>query len=182
MQYSVSYNEHVLWCVIFLTTSRSRLICSEPARVNCLSYKRGYTANLHVSTVCLTSEVTLRTCTCQLSVLQARLHLLFPFQFCIGSFAFTGVGFSRWDLRFSRRRVWRWLRFGMLHRAVWYILRNLLPPSQYTLITETVSFSETSVISYHTIRCNVPEDSHLHRDLCFTQLHNKSALDVITTQ
>jgi hypothetical protein len=58
-----------------------------------------------------------------------------------------------WDYRFSRRRVWRWLSSGMLHRVV------------IVLMMETVRTSETLVSFYQTTRRNIPEDGHLRQTL-----------------
>jgi hypothetical protein len=50
---------------------------------------------------------------------------------------------ARWDFKLLRRRIWRWLSSGVLHRV-------------------SVSF-------YQTTRCNIPEDSHFHTifHVCF---------------
>jgi hypothetical protein len=42
----------------------------------------------------------------------------------------------------------------MLHRVVWYILTDVSE--------ELIASSETSVNTYQTTWCNIPEDSHLH--------------------
>jgi hypothetical protein len=59
---------------------------------------------------------------------------------------------SRWDYRFSRRRIWRWLSSEILCRVVTII----------AMMMETVSTSETSVNFYQTTRRNIPEESHLY--------------------
>jgi hypothetical protein len=67
----------------------------------------------------------------------------------------------RRDLRFSGRRVWRWLSSRMLLRVVWWKLTDVV------LTMEAVSYSETSVSFYQTTRRNIPEDSHLHGNSMF---------------
>jgi hypothetical protein len=50
---------------------------------------------------------------------------------------------TRWDFRFSRRRVWRWLSSGMLHCVVWY------------------KFTDVSVVGLLVASfMMIPEDSH----------------------
>jgi hypothetical protein len=57
----------------------------------------------------------------------------------------------RWNLRFSRRRVWGWMSSGMLLRVV------------ITLMMDNASFSKTSASICHTAWCNIPEGNERQR-------------------
>jgi hypothetical protein len=76
----------------------------------------------------------------------------------------------KWDFRFSRRRVWRWLFSALLRRVVWYKFTDVLADSVIRAMTEELmmeagSTSETSINFCQTTTRNNPEDSHLHKSL-----------------
>jgi hypothetical protein len=74
----------------------------------------------------------------------------------------------RWDFRFSRRRVWKWLSLGccaVQSGTKLPTFQRCLAASiirAISLMMEVASTCQTSVNFYETTRRNNPEDSHLH--------------------
>jgi hypothetical protein len=62
---------------------------------------------------------------------------------------------SEWDFRLSWWQVWRWLSSGMLCHVV---LLQACCLHHQARIMEAVSSSETSVNTYQTTWCNIPEE------------------------
>jgi hypothetical protein len=86
---------------------------------------------------------------------------------------------SRWDFRFSQRRVWRWLSSGMLWCVVWQILTDVseyLTASVIRAMIEALSSSEASVRIYETIRRNIPEYSHIIIKVILLPLYQNTTL------